>query len=82
METPTIASNLFDDLIVENGTNKNAFRMSGPFRYGQEAVNKMGETTGAFIPPKPLLRPSLVSMEAKGKVLTNAVVPRQRLAHQ
>jgi adenine-specific DNA-methyltransferase len=71
MDTPTIASDLLDDLIVENGTNKNAFRMSGPFRYGQDAVNKMGETPGAFIAPKPLLRPSFLSTEAKGKVLTN-----------
>ncbi|QOD05905.1 site-specific DNA-methyltransferase [Pseudarthrobacter sp. BIM B-2242] len=71
MNTPTIESALLDDLIVENGTNKNAFRMSGPFRYGQDAVTKMGETPGAFIAPKPLLRPSFLSTEAKGKVLTN-----------
>lgn len=71
MDTPTISSDLLDDLVVENGTNKNAFRMSGPFRYGQDAVSKMGETAGAFICPKPLLRPSFLSTEAKGKVLTN-----------
>lgn len=71
MNTATIDSDLIDDLIVENGTNKNAFRMSGPFRYGQDAVTKMGETPGAFICPKPLLRPSFLSTEAKGKVLTN-----------
>lgn len=71
MNTPTIESALLDDLIVEGGTNKNAFRMSGPFRYGQDAVTKMGETPGAFISPKPLLRPSFLSTEAKGKVLTN-----------
>lgn len=71
MDTPTIESALLDDLIVENGTNKNAFRMSGPFRYGQDAVDKMGQAPGAFIAPKPLLRPSFLSTEAKGKVLTN-----------
>jgi adenine-specific DNA-methyltransferase len=66
-----IKSELLDDLIVENGTNKNAFRMSGPFRYGQEAINKMGETAGAFICPRPVLRPSYLSQESHGKVLTN-----------
>jgi adenine-specific DNA-methyltransferase len=71
MNTPTIVSDLLDDLIVENGTNKNAFRMSGPFRYGQDAINKMAETPGAFISPRQMLRPSYVSQESKGKVLTN-----------
>lgn len=71
MNTSTIASDLLDDLVVENGTNKNAFRMSGPFRYGQDAITKMGETPGAFICPKPLLRPSYLSQESRGKVLTN-----------
>ncbi|MET4144019.1 site-specific DNA-methyltransferase [Arthrobacter sp. UYCo732] len=71
MNTPTIDSDLLDDLIVENGTNKNAFRMSGPFRYGQDAVNKMAETPGAFICPRQMLRPSYVSQESRGKVLTN-----------
>jgi adenine-specific DNA-methyltransferase len=71
MNTPTITSDLLDDLIVENGTNKNAFRMTGPFRYGQDAVNKMAETPGAFICPRQMLRPSFVSQESKGKVLTN-----------
>lgn len=71
MNTKTISSDLLDDLVVENGTNKHPFRMSGPFRYGQDAVNKMAETPGAFICPQPMLRPSYVSREAKGKVLTN-----------
>jgi adenine-specific DNA-methyltransferase len=71
MNTATIESALLDDLVVENGTKKHAFRMSGPFRYGQDAVNKMGEALGGFIAPKPLLRPSFLSTEAKGKVLTN-----------
>lgn len=71
MNTPTINSDLLDDLVVENGTNKNAFRMSGPFRYGQDAINKMAETPGAFISPRQMLRPSYVSQESKGKVLTN-----------
>ncbi|MBG0738692.1 site-specific DNA-methyltransferase [Paeniglutamicibacter antarcticus] len=71
MNTPTIISDLLDDLTVENGTNKNSFRMTGPFRYGQDAVNKMAETPGAFISPRQMLRPSFVSQESKGKVLTN-----------
>ncbi|HEX9087866.1 MAG TPA: site-specific DNA-methyltransferase [Arthrobacter sp.] len=71
MNTPTIVSDLLDDLVVENGTNKFAFRMTGPFRYGQDAVNKMAETPGAFICPRPMLRPSFLSTESKGKVLTN-----------
>lgn len=71
MNTPTIISDLLDDLVVEGGTNKFAFRMSGPFRYGQDAVNKMAETPGAFICPRTMLRPSFLSTEAKGKVLTN-----------
>mgnify|MGYP003396855289 CR=1 FL=1 len=73
MDTKTIDSELLDDLIVENGVNKNAFRMTGPFRYGQEAVTKMADTGGApaFIAPQPMIRPSFVSVESKGKVLTN-----------
>lgn len=83
MNTQTIESALLDDLIAANGTNKNAFRMSGPFRYGQEAVNKMREILGAFIAPMPLLRPSFLFTEAKGKVLTNLQsFPGQRLTHQ
>lgn len=66
-----IKSALLDDLVVENGTNRNAFRMSGPFRYGQDAINKMGETPGAFICPRPVLRPSYLSVESHGKVITN-----------
>lgn len=71
MNSKTIESGLLDDLIVENGTNKNTFRMSGPFRYGQEAITKMGEAPGAFICPRPLMRPSYLSVESHGKVLTN-----------
>lgn len=71
MNTPTITSALLDDLVVENSTNKHPFRMSGPFRYGQDAVNKMAETPGAFLCPRPMLRPSYISQESKGKVLTN-----------
>ena len=73
MNTPTIASVLLDDLVVENGVNTAPFRMSGPFRYSQDAVTKMADNGGtpAFICPRPMLRPSYVSVESRGKVLTN-----------
>ena len=73
MNTRTIDSDLLTDLIVENGVNVNEFTMSGPFRYGQDAVNKMADNGGtpAFISPRPMLRPSYLSVESKGKVLTN-----------
>lgn len=72
MNTSTIDSDLLDDLVVENGVNANAFRMSGPFRYGQDAITKMAEADEPpFIAPRPMLRPSYLSAESKGKVLTN-----------
>ena len=73
MNTRTIDSELLDDLVVEGGVNAAAFRMSGPFRYGQEAVDNMADNGGtpAFLAPRPMLRPSYLSVESKGKVLTN-----------
>lgn len=73
MNTPTITSALLNDLVVEGGINANAFRMTGPFRWSQDAVNKLADNGGepAFICPRPMLRPSYLSQEAKGKVLTN-----------
>lgn len=72
MNTATITSDLLDDLVVENGVNAGPFRMSGPFRYGQDAITKMADTDGpAFVCPRPMLRPSYVSVESRGKVLTN-----------
>lgn len=73
MNTPTITSDLLDDLVVVDGVNANAFRMTGPFRYGQEGIDKMADNGGgpAFIAPKPMIRPSYLSVESKGKVLTN-----------
>ena len=59
-------------IVVENGVNAGPFRMSGPFRYGQDAITKMADTDGpAFVCPRPMLRPSYVSVESRGKVLTN-----------
>lgn len=51
----------------------NAFRMTGPFRYGQVTIDKMADNGGgpAFIAPKPMIRPSYLSVESRGKVLTN-----------
>lgn len=71
MDTRTIASELLDDIEIAGGTNANAFRMTGPFRYQQAALEKMAQTPGAIIAPKPLLRPSYLSQESHGKVLTN-----------
>lgn len=73
MNTRTIDSDLLDDLVVLNSVNAAPFRMSGPFRYGQEAVDKMADNGGtpAFLAPRPMLRPSYLSVESKGKVLTN-----------
>ncbi|GAB4100534.1 site-specific DNA-methyltransferase [Sinomonas halotolerans] len=71
MDTPTIASELLDPVDVVDGTNAAPFRMSGPFRYQQAAVDKMAATTGSIVAPKPLLRPSYLSQESRGKVLTN-----------
>lgn len=72
MNTPTIDSDLLDDLLVVDGVNAAPFRMSGPFRYSQETVEKMADADGpAFICPRPMLRPSYLSVESKDKVLTN-----------
>ncbi|WP_460991160.1 DNA methyltransferase [Sinomonas soli] len=71
MDTRTIASELLDDIEITEGTNANAFQMTGPFRYQQAALDKMAQTPGAIIAPKPLLRPSYLSQESHGKVLTN-----------
>ncbi|MHA7191125.1 site-specific DNA-methyltransferase [Arthrobacter sp. MDT2-16] len=73
MNTPTIISDLLDDLVVVDGINAHPFRMTGPFRYGQEGVDKMADNGGgpAFIAPKPMIRPSYLSVESRGKVLTN-----------
>ncbi|MEH0110595.1 site-specific DNA-methyltransferase [Tersicoccus sp. MR15.9] len=71
MNTATITSALLDDVVIENGVNVNAFRMTGPFRYGQEAIEKMAASPGAFVCPRPMMRPSYLSQEARGKVLTN-----------
>ncbi|MGY3567707.1 DNA methyltransferase [Sinomonas sp. RB5] len=71
MDTRTIASELLDDIEITGGTNASSFRMTGPFRYQQAALDKMAQTPGAIIAPKPLLRPSYLSQESHGKVLTN-----------
>lgn len=73
MNTATITSALLEDLVVENGVNAGPFRMSGPFRYSQDAVSKMADNGEgpAFVCPRAMLRPSYVSVESRGKVLTN-----------
>lgn len=72
INTSTIDSALLDDLNVVDGINENAFRISGPFRYSQEAINHMAaSTTTAFICPRTILRPSYLSQDSHGKVLTN-----------
>ncbi|MCU6479100.1 site-specific DNA-methyltransferase [Arthrobacter sp. A2-55] len=73
MNTATIDSELLDDVTVAGGVNAHPFRMTGPFRWGQAAVNKMADNGGqpAFICPQPVFRPSFLSQQAKGKVLTN-----------
>lgn len=73
MNSDTIDSDLLDDLVVEDGVNRQSFRMSGPFRYGQDAVTKMADNGGgpAFICPRAMLRPSYLSIQSTGKILTN-----------
>lgn len=71
MNTRSIDSALLDDVLIENGRNVNAFRMSGPFRWGQEKIDLLVSGGGEFICPLRVFRPSFLSQDSNGKVMTN-----------
>ncbi len=60
MSTTAIESELLDDVEIVEGTNQDAFRMRGEWRYGQAAVDQMAANGDVIKIAKAPFRPNLV----------------------
>ncbi len=71
MSTATVRTALLDDVNIVNGTNANAFRMNGEWRYSQAAVDELVAAGETIRISRPQFRPNYIRQEALAKKITN-----------
>jgi len=71
MSEGNIITRLLDEVIIENGVNKNCFRLEGEWRYGQEMINKIIDNEEQITISKIPFRPNHIRDHIDNKKMSN-----------
>ncbi|WP_158591765.1 site-specific DNA-methyltransferase [Oceanobacillus halophilus] len=71
MSAGKIITELLDDVVIENGRNKNTFRLKGEWRYSQEKVYEIVKNREEIVISKVPFRPNHVKRGGKVKKMRN-----------
>lgn len=71
MSGGNIKTKLLEDLIIENGTNKNSLILEGEWRYSQETITELVNSNEKFYISKIPFRPNLIKRGNEDKKIKN-----------
>lgn len=71
MSEGRIITRLLDELIIENGTNKNVFRLEGEWRYSQQRIDEILQNNEQIVISKVPFRPNHIKDGGEPKKMHN-----------